>query len=252
MLSACQYNTINKDHPSIAQDSRIQYIVLHYTAADLNRSLELLTKGNVSSHYLISENGTLYQLVEDDKRAWHAGISSWQGKTSLNNSSIGIEIVNLGYKETPQKTQTWFAYSDKQIKTLINLLKTLQAKYNIPAEHILGHSDIAPLRKSDPGPRFPWRELAKEGLATWPNEQAVAKQQQYFLTHKLPNAQWVQQKLYKIGYEVPHTGAFDKDTQKVIKAFQMRYQPENISGFIDAKTAALLTIVADKNFKKPL
>ena len=252
LVTACQHNTINKDYPSTAQDSRIQYIILHYTAADLDRSLDLLTKGNVSSHYLISGKGTTYQLVEDDKRAWHAGISSWQGRTSLNNSSIGIEMVNLGYKETPQKTQVWFAYTDDQIKTLIRLLKNLQAKYNIPAENILGHSDIAPLRKSDPGPLFPWRELAKEGLATWPNEPEVTKQQQAFVVNKLPSAQWVQQKLNKIGYDAPYTGVFDKDTRKVIKAFQMHYQPENISGFIDAKTIALLIVVANKDFKKPL
>lgn len=252
LLTACQHNIINKEHPSAAQDARIQYIILHYTAADLSRSLDLLTKGNVSSHYLISQKGTVYQLVEDDKRAWHAGLSSWQGRTFLNNSSIGIEMVNLGYKETPQKTLTWFAYTDDQIKALTKLLKDLQAKYNIPADHILGHSDIAPLRKSDPGPLFPWRTLAKEGLATWPNEQAVAKQQQIFLINNLPSANWVQQKLNQIGYEAPYTGIFDKDTQKVIRAFQMRYQPENISGFIDAKTAALLTVVANKDFKKPL
>lgn len=252
VLTACQHNTINKDHPSVAQDSRIQYIILHYTAADLNRSLDLLTKGNVSSHYLVSKQGTIYQLVDDNKRAWHAGISSWRGRTFLNNSSIGIEIVNLGYKETPQKDLVWFAYTDEQIKSIITLLKELQAKYDIPAENILGHSDIAPLRKSDPGPLFPWRKLAQEGLATWPNEQAVARQQQIFLVNRLPSAQWVQEKLSKIGYDVPYTGRFDQNTRKVIKAFQMRYQPENISGFIDAKTAALLTVVANKDFKKPL
>lgn len=251
-LSACQSELkIDKNHSSQAQDNRVQYIVVHYTAANLMRSLYLLTKTNVSSHYLISRDGTIYQLVNDDKRAWHAGISEWQGKNSLNNSSIGIELVNLGYKETPQKTKVWYNYTDAQIKSLKRLLKELQARYDIPSKNILGHSDVAPQRKSDPGPLFPWRELAKEGLSIWPNETAVAKQQAIFDVQGLPSTTWVQNKLAAIGYSTPVTGKLDNETIKAITAFQMRYQPENFTGVVDSKTAALLFVVAEKNFSIP-
>lgn len=251
-LSACQNELqIEKKHQSSAQDNRVQYIVLHYTAADLQHSLYLLTKTNVSSHYLISKEGTIYQLVNDDKRAWHAGVSEWQGRNSLNNSSIGIELVNLGYKETPQKTRAWFNYSDAQIKSLKALLKELQTRYNVPSENILGHSDIAPQRKSDPGPLLPWRELSKEGLAVWPNEDAVNKAQAIFDIKGLPSTTWVQNKLASIGYTTPKTGELDDDTLKAISAFQMRYQPDNFSGTVDSKTAALLSVIADKNFTIP-
>lgn len=251
-LSACQSGLkIDKNHVSQAQDNRIQYIVVHYTAADLMRSLHLLTQANVSSHYLISKDGTIYQLVNDEKRAWHAGISEWQGRNSLNNSSIGIELVNLGYKETPQKTRIWYRYSDAQIKSLKALLRELQKRYDIPSKNILGHSDVAPQRKSDPGPLFPWRELAKEGLAIWPDEGAVARQQAIFDAKGLPSTTWVQNKLANIGYATPQTGKLDPDTVKAIIAFQMRYQPDNFTGIVDSKTAALLFVVANKNFATP-
>lgn len=251
-LSACQHGLkIDKSHTSQAQDNRIQYIIVHYTAANLMRSLHLLTQANVSSHYLISEDGTIYQLVNDEKRAWHAGISEWQGRNSLNNNSIGIELVNLGYTETPQKTRVWYKYSDAQISSLKALIKELQNRYEIPNKNILGHSDIAPQRKSDPGPLFPWRELAKEGLATWPDETAVAKQQAIFDIQGLPNTTWVQNKLANIGYATPQTGKLDDNTQKAIIAFQMRYQPDNFTGKVDSKTAALLFVVANKNFATP-
>ncbi len=251
-LTACQTGLkIDKNHASQAQDNRIQYIIVHYTAANLMRSLYLLTKTNVSSHYLISEDGTIYQLVNDEKRAWHAGVSEWQGRNSLNNSSIGIELVNLGYKETPQKTRVWYSYPDAQIKSLKILLKELQKRYDIPTKNILGHSDVAPQRKSDPGPLFPWRELAKEGLAIWPDEMAVAKQQAIFDMESKPSATWIQSKLASIGYATPRTGILDDDTIKAIIAFQMRYQPDNYTGNIDSKTAALLFVVANKNFVTP-
>lgn len=252
ILSACQHSiTINRNYHATGQDNRIQYVILHYTATDLQHSLYLLTKGQVSSHYLIDDNqGQVYQLVDDNNRAWHAGISDWQGRTYLNSSSIGIEIVNKGFTDTPQG-RIWYPYSEKQIDALIVLLKDLKARYHLTVENILGHSDIAPQRKTDPGPLFPWRRLAKEGLAVWPNEQAVIDQTALFDKKGMPSILWFQEHLATVGYQVPLTGRLDNKTTRVIAAFQMRFQPEHFNGIPNNKTAALLSVVASKNFTIP-
>src|SRR5690606_40716868 len=130
------------------QSSRVQYIVLHYTSADLQRSLALLTRGEVSAHYLIGEEpATIYRLVDEERRAWHAGDSTWQGRTWLNASSLGIELVNQGYEEDPDGTRRWYPYPEEQIEVLIALLKDLVARHDLPPGSIVGHSDIAPQRK---------------------------------------------------------------------------------------------------------
>lgn len=252
LLTACQSGlNINKDYHAKGQDSRVQYIVLHYTATDFKRSLYLLTTQAVSSHYLISDNkGQIYQLVDENNRAWHAGISDWQGKTYLNASTIGIEIVNKGFTDTPQG-RVWYPYSEAQITALIALLKDLKARYNLSAENIIGHSDIAPQRKTDPGPLLPWRRLAKAGVAVWPNEPAVIAQTAVFDKVGMPAPHWIQQHLASIGYQTPQTGKLDAETTKVIAAFQMRYQPEHFNGIPNNRTAALLSVVAAKNFAIP-
>jgi len=158
---------IDSSHTSLGQDSRAQFIVLHYTSADLARSLELLEQDQVSSHYLIGESPpTIYRLVDEDRRAWHAGESEWRGRTWLNSSSIGIELVNPGYVEGPQG-RLWYPYSEQQIDALIELLKDIMARHGLGPEAIVGHSDIAPQRKVDPGPLFPWKRLADAGLLPW-------------------------------------------------------------------------------------
>jgi hypothetical protein len=114
--------------------------------------------------------------MDENQRAWHAGDSQWQGRTWLNSSSIGIEIVNPGFKDTPTG-RLWYPYSEAQVQSLIVLLKDISKRHAISPRSIIGHSDIAPLRKLDPGPLFPWKRLASEGIGIWPNEQAVARQQ---------------------------------------------------------------------------
>lgn len=182
VLAGCasgpRYDT---SHPSPNHDSRIQFVVVHYTSASMERSLQLLTHGEVSSHYLIGDdkNATIYKLMDENLRAWHAGESQWQGRTWLNSSSLGIEIVNPGFKDTPTG-RLWYPYTEAQVQSLIVLLKDISQRYNISPRSIIGHSDIAPLRKLDPGPLFPWKRLAGEGIGIWPNEQAVARQQTQF------------------------------------------------------------------------
>lgn len=139
-------------HSSANHDSRIQFVIIHYTSTSLERSLQLLTHGEVSSHYLIGDDkgGTIYKLMDENLRAWHAGESQWQGRTWLNSSSIGIEIVNPGFKDTPTGRQ-WYPYSEAQIQSLIVLLKDISKRHGISAQHIIGHSDIAPCASSIPG-----------------------------------------------------------------------------------------------------
>lgn len=245
VLAGCasgpRYDT---SHPSANYDSRIQFVVVHYTSASLERSLQLLTHGDVSSHYLIGDDksATIYKLMDENQRAWHAGESQWQGRTWLNSSSIGIEIVNPGYKDTPTG-RLWYPYSEAQIQSLITLLKDISQRNGISPRHIIGHSDIAPLRKLDPGPLFPWKRLADEGLGLWPNEQAVARQQAVFNTNPLPEVGWFQAQLARLGYATPQTGELDVATRHVLAAFQMHYRPARFDGTPDAQTAALLLVL---------
>lgn len=245
VLAGCasgpRYDT---SHPSTNYDSRIQFVVVHYTSASLERSLQLLTHGEVSSHYLIGDDkgATIYKLMDENQRAWHAGESQWQGRTWLNSSSIGIEIVNPGYKDTPTG-RLWYSYSEAQIQSLITLLKDISQRNGISPRHIIGHSDIAPLRKLDPGPLFPWKRLADEGLGLWPNEQAVARQQAVFNSSPLPEIGWFQAQLARLGYDTPQTGELDVATRHVLAAFQMHYRPARFDGTPDAQTAALLLVL---------
>lgn len=236
---------IDRSHPSVNQDSRIQFVVLHYTNASLERSLALLTRGEVSSHYLIGDGpATVYQLVDENRRAWHAGDSQWQGRTWLNSSSIGIEIVNAGYTDTPTG-RVWHPYSEAQVQALIALLKDIVKRNNIDPRHIIGHSDIAPLRKLDPGPLFPWKRLADAGLGIWPDAASVARQQAYFEVNP-PSVTWYQQQLARFGYAIDQTGEWDVATRHVIAAFQMRFRAQRFDGVPDAQTAAILQVLNRK------
>lgn len=169
-LTACSSGPkLDTSHPSVNFDNRVQYVVMHYTSASMERSLQLLTHGEVSSHYLIGDDSqaTIYKLVDENARAWHAGESEWEGRTWLNSSSIGIEIVNPGFKDTPTG-RLWYPYTEAQIQSITVLLKDIVKRNRIDPKHVIGHSDIAPLRKQDPGPLFPWKRLAAEGLGTGP------------------------------------------------------------------------------------
>lgn len=243
LLAGCASGPrIDHSYTSSGQSSRVQYIVLHYTSADLPRSLELLTKEEVSAHYLINAvPPTIYQLVDEDRRAWHAGVSEWQGRTWLNGTTIGIELINQGYFDTP-KGRYWQPYAQQQIDALIVLLKDIMARHHLPPGSIIGHSDIAPQRKVDPGPLFPWKQLADAGLMPWPDAAAVAREQAVY-TLSLPDVAWFQQQLAVQGYVVPDSGVLDEATRNVIRAFQMKYRQSLYDGQPDAETAALLLVL---------
>ncbi|WP_223531964.1 MULTISPECIES: N-acetylmuramoyl-L-alanine amidase [unclassified Pseudomonas] len=244
LLAGCASGPrFDTSHPSANYDSRVQFVVVHYTNASLERSLQLLTRGEVSSHYLIGDDkgATIYKLMDENVRAWHAGESEWNGRTWLNSSSIGIEIVNPGFKDTPTG-RVWYPYTEDQVQSLIVLLKDISKRHGIKPRDIIGHSDIAPLRKLDPGPLFPWKRLAAEGLGLWPNEQAVARQQMLF-AEQLPSISWFQAQLARLGYASPQTGELDVATRHVIAAFQMHFRPARFDGTPDAQTAALLLVL---------
>jgi N-acetylmuramoyl-L-alanine amidase len=247
LLTACSSGPkLDTSHPSANFDSRAQFVVVHYTSASLDRSLALLTHGEVSAHYLIGDGpATTYKLVDESQRAWHAGESEWDGRTWLNSSSIGIEIVNPGYRDTPTG-RLWYPYSEAQIQALIVLLKDIVKRNKIEPRHVIGHSDIAPLRKLDPGPLFPWKRLAQEGLGIWPDEQQVA-QQQAQMTGVVPSVTWFQQQLAMLGYPTPQTGEWDIATRHVLGAFQMHYRPQKFDGEPDLQSAAILQVLNSKH-----
>lgn len=244
LLAGCASGPrIDTSQRSIGHDSRAQFIVVHYTSSDLQRSLEILKGDGVSSHYLIGDSpATIYQLVDEDRRAWHAGESQWNGRTWLNSSSIGIELVNGGYTEGPDGHRLWYPYSDQQIDALIVLLKDIMQRHGLKPGAIIGHSDIAPQRKVDPGPLFPWKRLADAGLVPWPDAQAVARQRSLFAT-ALPDVAWFQAQLAQQGYKVPLHGHLDLETRNVVAAFQMKYRPGRFDGEPDAETAAMLAVL---------
>lgn len=180
----------------------------------------------------------IYQLVPEDRRAFHAGPSYWKGQTGLNAASIGIEIVNRGVRPAPGQAP-WPDYPPAQIDATVALVKELVRRYGIAPDHILGHSDIAPQRKVDPGPRFPWKRLADEGLIPWPAAPVVAARLGRFQA-ALPDPAWFQAKLAELGYETPRTGQLDPATRQVLTVFQMKYRPARHDGRPDPETAALL------------
>jgi N-acetylmuramoyl-L-alanine amidase len=231
---------IDMSYHAVSQDSRVQFIVLHYTEIDFARSLHRLTKEEVSSHYLVNDQPpSIYQLVAENQRAWHAGPSFWQGYTHLNSSSIGIEIVNPGNGGDPNAA--YAEYSEPQIKLVVELVRAVERRHSVRPDRVLGHSDIQPLTKQDPGPRFPWYELALKGLIVWPEPDAVAAARVRY-AQELPAVLWFQQHLKSHGFDVPQNGRLDEVTRASISAFQMKYRPARYDGVPDVETAALLEV----------
>lgn len=227
---------------SESHDSRAQFLIIHYTALDLERSIRVLTQQRVSSHYLVTDEPQprIYRLVDEDRRAWHAGVSHWAGHAMLNGNSIGIEIVNLGNERGPEGRTGFRPYPPAQVDAVVDLVRDIVKRHQIRPDRVLGHSDIAPQRKVDPGPMFPWKRLADEGLVLWPDADKV---QAALARHggTVPSVRWFQQALARHGFLVPDHGDLDEPTRRVIAAFQMKYRPEQHEGQPDVQTAALLT-----------
>ena len=234
---------IDHTYKATGQASRVRFIVIHYTVSDKAASIRTLTQAEVSAHYLLTDDPQpiIYGLVDETQAAWHAGVSNWKSFTQLNSSSVGIEIVNKGWTDTPQG-RVYAPFPQSQIDVLIPLLKDIVARNHVAPENILGHSDIAPLRKQDPGPMFPWIQLAKAGLITWPDATRVASVRPAFEA-MLPDVAWFQQRLAAHGYAIVQTGVLDEQTRTVLGAFQMKYRPARYDGEPDAESAALLEVL---------
>ncbi|MGE0744358.1 MAG: N-acetylmuramoyl-L-alanine amidase [Rhodospirillales bacterium] len=210
----------------------VDMLILHYTgmptaAAALDRLCDAAAQ--VSAHYLIDEDGTAYRLVDEARRAWHAGVSCWQGATDINDRSIGIELVNPGHE------WGYRPFPEPQMQALIALCRGILARHPIPPVRVLGHSDVAPARKDDPGELFDWRRLAAAGIGVWPAAPAGAG---------TATVAAMQALLGRIGYCVPDHGAADAATVAAVRAFQRHFRPERCDGIIDAETAALAAALA--------
>ena len=244
---------IDTSHTAKGQDSRVMFLILHYTVADLPISLHVLTQQNVSAHYLLTDESPprIYRLVDEERRAWHSGVSGWKGQRLLNAASIGIEIVHPGFKLGPDKQRIYQPFPQAQINALIPLVKDIVARHQIRPDRVLGHGEVTPAYKEDPGPTFPWQQLAQAGITPpWPDATRVAAQRALFEA-QLPDAAWFQAALLQWGYVFERTGVWDASSQRVLMNFQMRYRPGNHSGQPDADSAALLFVLNNPTPTKP-
>ena len=227
-----------RDRPSPNFDQRtagsaIDMLILHYTgmksaAEALDRMCDPAVK--VSAHYTIDEDGTVWRLVDESARAWHAGLSSWRGRSDINAASIGIEFVNPGHE---------FGYRpfpEPQMAAFEELARAILARHPIPARHVLGHSDVAPLRKQDPGELFDWPRLAQAGIGLWPDFGKT--------TDEPASIAALQAALQRIGYACPVSGELDDETRAVITAFQRHYRPRCCDGDADAETRQRIALLA--------
>ena len=206
--------------------NKINYLIYHYTGMKNDKlAIKKLTSfnSNVSCHYYITSSGKLIQLVPDLYTAWHAGKSSWRSDKSLNYNSIGIEISNPGHEHGYRK------FKDKQIKTLIKISKTLIKKYKINKKNILGHSDVAPSRKVDPGEKFPWKLLSKNKIGIW-YEINYKKNISMYRVPKF-DLQKFSDYLTKIGYRIDYSNSLQ--LKQLTKIFQMKFRPEKVDGKLD-------------------
>ncbi|USG60413.1 N-acetylmuramoyl-L-alanine amidase [Sneathiella marina] len=210
-------------------------LVLHYTGMETGAAaLARLTEENsqVSAHYLVEEDGTVFQLVEEKNRAWHAGVSAWRGETNINARSIGIEIVNPGHEFG------YRAFPDNQMASVADLSKDIVERHGIQPTHVVGHSDVAPARKEDPGELFAWEKLSEIGVGIWFGKgwRADLTRPSLHVGSEGDIVQRLREHLRGIGYGVAEIGLFDDELSVVIKAFQRHWRPNLIDGVADSET----------------
>jgi N-acetylmuramoyl-L-alanine amidase len=260
---------------SANQNSRVSIVVIHHTTSNFEDSYFVLTEPTsrpVSSHYLIPEPGDptydksklkVHQLVDENRRAWHAGVSHWGGKEGINDQSIGIELVNRTWchaseeskdPETgyPERICFYPDFDDGQLALLTDLLDDILERHpDIKPTHIVGHSDVAPDRKIDPGPRFPWERLARLGYGAWFDEETVIRYWERFLEEPLPLLN-VQQALETYGYGLETNGEEDEHFRNVLRAFQLHFRPWLVTREVDVETTAILFALIEKYYPERL
>ena len=225
-------NIIANYSPNFSRKNRtykdIKFVIIHYTGMQSEiESIKRLKnhKHKVSCHYLINRKGKIIRMVEDKNIAWHAGKSKWKKFVNLNKFSLGIELVNKGHRLGYQ------SFTESQIKSVINLCKLLKKKYKIKKENFLGHSDIAPLRKVDPGEKFPWEKLSKHKIGRWYKESKFKSKIDFRNSHQV-----FFKNLKKIGYRYIDNKKNKTEDKKIIKSFQQHYLPRSVNSKIDKKT----------------
>jgi N-acetylmuramoyl-L-alanine amidase len=225
---------LSPNHDDRPPGQAIDILLLHYTGmegpqAAIDRLVDPTAK--VSAHYLIEEDGTPWRLVAEEQRAWHAGVSYWEGSRDINARSIGIELVNPGHE---------FGYRPfppAQMDSLEALALEILSRHPIPPRHVLGHSDVAPQRKQDPGELFDWVGLARHGIGLWPR--ASARPRNWSVAE-------FQAGLGRFGYEVPDHGQLDEATKTVLIAFQRHFRPSRFDGMPDEECAGILADLLDQ------
>ena len=250
LLAGCATGPrIDKSLTAKSQSSRVKFVVLHYTVANLPSSIKILTEQTVSSHYLLTDEKkpVIYGLVDETRQSNHAGVSSWKNYTLLNTSSIGIEIVNpghsLGYPGFPKR----------QINAVIGLCSGIIRRHSIPAHRVLAHSDVAPGRKVDPGEKFPWRALFEAGVGHLVPAAPIRRSEVLKAGDAGTDVEALQSMLTLYGYGVEITGGFDRQTEIVVEAFQRHFRPRRVDGLADSSTIrtlqrllASVTVIAAK------
>jgi N-acetylmuramoyl-L-alanine amidase len=232
---------IDKVQPSPNHDARakgpIDILLLHYTGmASAGLAIARLCDpaAKVSSHYVIDETGSILQLVPEARRAWHAGVSSWEGAADINSRSIGIEIANpghdLGYPDFPKI----------QIDSVVSLCADILARHRIRSDRVLAHSDVAPLRKSDPGEKFPWRQLHDAGIGAWVLPAAIGGGAVCRPGDSGNEVAGLQASLKSHGYGIETNGRYDAQTTAVVTAFQRHFRPARVDGIADRSTIETL------------
>jgi N-acetylmuramoyl-L-alanine amidase len=220
-----------------ANDRQPDMIVLHYTGMpDVEGAIaQLCTAGTeVSAHYIVLEDGRVVQCVPESKRAWHAGVSCWAGEEDINSCSIGIEIINRGHD---------WGYPDyplRQIAAVIALCRGIMLRRNVPSYRVLGHSDVAPARKRDPGEKFPWHSLANSGVGHWVQPAPIVRGETLQLGAINDNVMNMQKAFARYGYNIPMNGKFDGPTMEVVTAFQRHFRQARVDGIADRSTMATL------------
>lgn len=220
---------------------KIDMLVFHYTAMeDAKSAIERLCdpKAQVSSHYLISKRGEIYRLVDESKRAWHAGRSAWRGVTDINSQSIGIELDNLGLDGDGE----FIAFAEPQLEALLWLSRDIMSRHDLSARNIVGHSDIAFMRKQDPGNKFPWQRFAEQGIGVWPNPVSTPSRATKPIgpASQPADIDMFRGKLNAYGYAVSTSGAYDNDLRGAIIAFQRHFDPQHVNGVADDRLQAIL------------
>ena len=227
----------------------ISLLILHYTGmATGEAALERMRDADakVSAHYMVEEDGRIFQLVDEEKRAWHAGVSEWQGETNINSNSIGIEIVNGGH-DHPNADGSLPSFPDVQINAVIALSKDILKRHGDLT--VLGHSDIAPDRKIDPGENFPWQGLAAAGLGYWPDMQTDDRRILFVSGTRDRGVAILQSGLAHIGYGARVSGVMDEATGLIIEAIQRRYRPDKIDGVVDIQTMEIVKALVEQASK---